>query len=68
MAVAYVWKVVEAAYFQEYIGEFEVRKAPISLLAPTWVLVLANLYFGMNATVTSGVATRAAELLLGVGP
>jgi multicomponent Na+:H+ antiporter subunit D len=68
MAVAYVWKVVEAAYFQEYKGEFEVRQAPISLLAPTWVLVAANLYFGVNATLTSGVATRAAEVLLGVGP
>ena len=68
MAVVYVWKVVEAAYFQEYAGELGVTEAPLSLLSPTWTLVLANIYFGLNATLTAGVATRAAELLLGVSP
>jgi multicomponent Na+:H+ antiporter subunit D len=67
LAVVYIWRVVEAAYFQEFVGEFEVREAPLSLLVPIWVLVLANLYFGLNATLTSGIATRAAEVLLGVG-
>jgi multicomponent Na+:H+ antiporter subunit D len=67
LAVVYIWRVVEAAYFQEYFGEFEVREAPLSLLVPIWTLVVANLYFGLNATLTSGIATRAAELLLGVG-
>lgn len=68
MAVVYVWKVVEAAYFQEFVGELRVREAPLSLLIPTWTLVVANIYFGLNATLTAGVATRAAELLLGVSP
>ena len=68
MAVVYVWKVVEAAYFQEYAGELGVTEAPLSLLIPTWTLVVANIYFGLNATLTAGVATRAAELLLGVTP
>jgi len=68
MAVVYVWKVVEAAYFQEYAGELGVTEAPISLLIPTWTLVVANIYFGLNATLTAGVASRAAELLLGVTP
>jgi multicomponent Na+:H+ antiporter subunit D len=67
LAVVYIWRVVEAAYFQEYVGEFEVREAPLSLLIPIWTLVVANLYFGLNATLTSGIATRAAEVLLGVG-
>jgi multicomponent Na+:H+ antiporter subunit D len=68
MAVVYVWKVVEAAYFQEYAGELGVTEAPLSLLIPTWTLVVANIYFGLNATLTAGVASRAAELLLGVTP
>ena len=68
MAVVYVWKVVEAAYFQEYGGELGVTEAPLSLLIPTWTLVVANIYFGLNATLTAGVASRAAELLLGVTP
>ena len=67
MAVVYIWKVVEVAYFQEFVGEFEVKEAPLSLLLPTWTLVAANLYFGLDATLTAGIATRAAEILLGVG-
>jgi len=67
MAVVYIWRVVEAAYFQEFVGEFEVEEAPLSLLVPTWILVAASLYFGLNGTLTAGIATRAAEILLGVG-
>ncbi|MGW8267970.1 MAG: monovalent cation/H+ antiporter subunit D family protein [Longimicrobiales bacterium] len=67
MALVYVWRVVEAAYFQEFVGEFEVKEAPLSLLVPIWVLALASVYFGLNATLTTNVATRAAEILLGVG-
>ena len=68
MALVYIWRVVEVAYFQRLEDEVQVREAPFSLLAPTWVLVLANVYFGLDARLTSGVATRAAEVLLGVGP
>jgi len=68
MALVYIWRVVEVAYFQGLEDEVQVREAPFSLLAPTWALVLANIYFGLDARLTSGVATRAAEVLLGVGP
>ncbi|MGM0669686.1 MAG: proton-conducting transporter membrane subunit, partial [Gemmatimonadota bacterium] len=68
MAVVYIWKVVEVAYFQEGADEGRVREAPVSLLLPTWILVLANVYFGLDANLTAGVATRAAEVLLRVAP
>jgi len=64
----YIWKVVEVAYFNDFLGDMEVREAPLSLIIPIWVLVAANFYFGIDATFTSGVAKQAAELLLGVGP
>ena len=64
-ALMYVWKVVEVAYFREADPELGISEAPLSLLAPTWVLVLANLYFGINASDSVGIATRAAEVLLG---
>ena len=66
LALMYVWKVVEVAYFREVDPELGISEAPLSLLAPTWVLVLGNLYFGINASESVGVATRAAEMLLGV--
>jgi len=68
MAVVYVWKVVEVAYFRDVDPDEGITEAPLSLLIPTWALVIANFWFGIDATATVGVAERAAELLLGVGP
>ena len=65
LALMYVWKVVEVAYFREADPELGISEAPLSLLVPTWVLVLGNLYFGINASDSVGIATRAAEVLLG---
>jgi multicomponent Na+:H+ antiporter subunit D len=67
LAVIYIWRVVEAAYFHEFIGDLEVGEAPLPMLVPMWILVAANFYFGIDATFTAGIARRAAELLLGVG-
>ena len=66
LAVVYVWKVVEVAYFRAPPEGRTVREAPLSLLIPTWILVLANLYFGIDAKLTAGVALQAARMLLGV--
>jgi multicomponent Na+:H+ antiporter subunit D len=68
LAVVYVWKVVEAAYFGDYIGTLDIKEAPLSLLIPIWVLVAANFYFGIDAETTAGVSRRAAEMLLGISP
>jgi len=38
------------------------------MLIPTWVLIAANVYFGLDTSLTSSVARRAAETLLGFGP
>lgn len=67
LAVVYVWKVVEVAYFREPPDDPGIREAPLSMLIPTWILVLANFWFGIDAKLTSGVAMRAARALLGVG-
>ncbi len=68
LAMVYIWRVVEAAYFREYIGPLEIREAPLGLLVPTWVLVLASIYFGVDASLTAGVARKAAEFLMGAAP
>ena len=68
MAVVYIWKVVEVAYFGTADPDQEIREAPLGLLIPTWALVLACFYFGIDASMTAGVATQAAESLLGVMP
>ena len=68
LAVVYVWRVVETAYFHRYEGDPNVKEAPLGLLVPTWIMVLASFYFGMDASFTAGVARHAAQALLGGGP
>ena len=66
LAVIYIWRVVEVAYFQKPPEEdSERRDAPLSLLIPTWVMIGATLFFGIHTDLTVGVARRAAEFLLG---
>lgn len=68
LAVIYVWRVVEVAYFRPRPeGAPEVTEAPVALLVPTWIMALASVYFGIDATRTVGVARAAAEMLLGAG-
>jgi len=67
LAVAYIWRIVEVAYFQTADNNgVTVREAPLALLVPTWLLVAANIYFGIHTDLTIGVATEAAKILLGV--
>ena len=40
-----------------------VSEAPLSLLAPTWLLVIANIYFGINTQLTVNVAEKAVDML-----
>jgi multicomponent Na+:H+ antiporter subunit D len=69
LAIAYIWRVVEEAYFAERPETAPpVSEAPLSMLVPTWILILANLYFGVDSSVTLGIARRAAETLMGGGP
>ncbi len=68
LAFMYVWKVVEVAYFGDVDPDAGIREAPLSLLLPTWALVIANFYFGIDASLTASVATSAAQALLGVAP
>ena len=64
LAVAYTWRVVEAAYFRPAAAGMRVREAPSSLLIPTWILVAINIYFGVDTSLSVGTASRAANLLL----
>lgn len=69
LAVVYVWRVVEAAYFQPLPADRPVpAEAPLLLLLPTWLLAGANIYFGLDTRLTVGIAEQAAQGLLGVGP
>ena len=66
LAAVYVWRVVEVMYFRDGDEDLPREEASVSMLLPTWTLIGATLFFGLNTDLTVGVARRAADLLLGV--
>ena len=68
LAVAYVWRFVEAAYFRAPpIGQTERGEASLSLLIPAWLLIVATIWFGFDTSFTVGSALDAAQQLMSIG-
>lgn len=71
LAVVYIGRVVEIAYFREPAGKALIAKdPPLSMMIPTLILIVACYYFGIDAALTAETAERAADALLsyaGVG-
>ncbi len=66
IAVIYIFRVVEIAYFKQQAKiNRDVTEAPLGLLIPTWILVVLNFYFGTAATLTSQYAMDTAKVLFG---
>jgi multicomponent Na+:H+ antiporter subunit D len=69
IAVAYVWRFVEAAYLSEPPADVTLSgEAPLPMLAVSWVLVAACVWFGFDTAFTVESARRAALLMLGGAP
>ncbi len=65
LAVIYVGRVVEIAWFRAPEGAAATpRRPPPEMLAITWMLTLAVIWFGFDTRVNAGVAAEAAQLLL----
>jgi len=73
LAIVYVWRIVEIAYFKPPLPAVNqdrelIKEAPLSFLVPIWVLVMANIYFGIDTRLSVQVAEAAAQSLFGVSP
>lgn len=67
LAVVYVWRFVEIAWFREPRADLPAgRSVPLSLQIPAWALIAATVYFGLDTSFTVGSAAAAAEQLLGL--
>ena len=66
LAVVYVWRVIEVAWFAEPDQPYadEVREAPAIVLVPAWILLGATLVFGAYTELPVDVARAAAQMLL----
>jgi multicomponent Na+:H+ antiporter subunit D len=68
LAIFYIGHVIEVAYFRDPVVDVIRPPAP-EMVAVTWVLALAVLYFGLSTDLNGGVAAEAArELLAGWRP
>ena len=68
LAVVYVWRFVEIAYFKKPEEDApDIREAPLSMLIPTGVMIGVTIYFGLQTEFSAEIAGDAARSLLGAG-
>jgi len=71
IAVVYIGRVLELILLKPVPteGPFagEIKEAPLSMLIPMYILVVANIYFGVRTDLTGGLAEKAAASLMGAG-
>jgi multicomponent Na+:H+ antiporter subunit D len=65
LALVYMGRLVEAAYFRPPAPDAPQSDMPLSMLIPAWVLVAACVYFGLDTGLTAEIAAQAARGLLG---
>jgi multicomponent Na+:H+ antiporter subunit D len=66
MAVVYIWRIVEALYFNAPVqGDVAVSEAPLQLLLVTWLVALLNIGFGLFPSLPLALANAAAATLMG---
>ncbi len=65
ITVVYVGRLIECAWFREPSPELAaVGEAPLEMLVPICLLAAATVYFGIDTSLTAGMAERAANALL----
>lgn len=69
LAVVYIWKIVEAAYFEKPIfpnAQEAISDPSASVLIPLYILIAANLWFGIQTEWLVGLAEQIVAQLMGV--
>lgn len=65
LAITYVWRFVEVAYFRPPpVDQLSRGEASLSLLIPAWLLIIATVWFGFDTSFTVGSALDAAHQLM----
>lgn len=69
LAVIYIWKVIEVAYFREPVeGARTPAEAPAWMLVLLWLAVLGNFWFGVDPSLPLTLAGAELPTLLGGAP
>jgi multicomponent Na+:H+ antiporter subunit D len=69
LAVVYVWRLVEVAYFKEPASGASPASEdpPWRMLLPTWILTAATVYFGLFSDFAVEIANLASQQIFSVG-
>jgi len=66
LALGYIWRVIEVAYFYEPLDD-ERQEAPLGMLLPAWAMIIGSVIFGVWTSpllhIASGAATSFIEVL-----
>jgi multicomponent Na+:H+ antiporter subunit D len=66
LAVIYMGRILQKIFFEPPADPAKMRKeAPLLLLAPLWVMALANIYYGISAEFPLSLAQNAASAVFG---
>jgi multicomponent Na+:H+ antiporter subunit D len=71
LAVVYIGRILEAAYLKKpsaITADKTIKEAPLLMLIPMWILVLANIYFGIDTSLSVSAADAAAQWLTQTTP
>ncbi|MEX0807278.1 MAG: monovalent cation/H+ antiporter subunit D family protein [Dongiaceae bacterium] len=63
LAIVYMWRVIEVAYFETATDTHAIREAPLQLLLPTAALALLCVLLGISTEFTVEIASRAVVFL-----
>ncbi|MDP6969537.1 MAG: monovalent cation/H+ antiporter subunit D family protein [Gammaproteobacteria bacterium] len=66
LAVIYIFRIIEAAYLKKPIesaANKDIKEAPLLMLVPMWILALANIYFGLDTSLSVAAAQSASDWL-----
>jgi multicomponent Na+:H+ antiporter subunit D len=67
LAVIYVGRILQSIFFMPPDNPRKTRKeAPLLLLVPLWILALANIYYGIDASFPAGLARDGAVAAIGL--
>ncbi|MGH1349677.1 MAG: monovalent cation/H+ antiporter subunit D family protein [Methyloligellaceae bacterium] len=68
LSVVYIGRIVEVAWFREPVDiNKKAHEPPMSMMMPMVLLALVTIYLGIETSSTAGIASQAAQLLLGGG-
>ena len=66
LALIYIGRVIEVAYYRPAAQTQTYEKVPLSMKTSLWVLALSNLYFGLHTELSVGLSSLAVSRLMGL--